>query len=79
MGLGMLIFSTSSRYVELIRQMQWIFESERKYTLQFMKSQQQRIVLFSRQGAKSQRKIIIRKWIQIIAYRLAVYRSEKGK
>ena len=45
-GLGMLILSTSNRYVELIHQMQRIFESERKYTTLFMKSQRQRIILF---------------------------------
>jgi lipid-binding SYLF domain-containing protein len=45
-GLGMLISSTSNRYVELIHQMQRIFESERKYSETFMKSQRQRIILF---------------------------------
>ncbi len=45
-GIGMLIMSTSRRYIELINQMQWVFQQEQKYTQYFFSCQQQRLRMF---------------------------------
>ena len=45
-GIGMLIMSTSRRYIELINQMQWVFQQEQKYTQHFFSCQQQRLRMF---------------------------------
>lgn len=45
-GIGMLIMSTSRRYIELIRQLQRIFDGGAQYTKHFMKCQHQRLGMF---------------------------------
>jgi len=45
-GIGMLIMSTSRRYIELINQMQRVFQQEQKYTQHFFSCQQQRLRMF---------------------------------
>ena len=45
-GLGMLIMSTSRRYIELIRQLQKIFNGDLAYSESFMDCQHQRLGMF---------------------------------
>ena len=45
-GLGMLIMSTSRRYIELIRQLQRIFDGDLNYSESFMNCQHQRLGMF---------------------------------
>jgi len=45
-GVGLIILSTSTRYIELIRQMQRIFDSDMKYEDYFMHCQRQRLGMF---------------------------------
>jgi hypothetical protein len=45
-GIGMLIMSTSRRYIELINQMQRVFQQEKKYTSYFFSCQKQRLGMF---------------------------------
>ena len=45
-GLGMLIMSTSRRYIELIRQLQRIFDGDPNYSESFMSCQHQRLGMF---------------------------------
>ena len=45
-GIGMLIMSTSRRYIELINQMQRIFQQDQKYTKYFFSCQHQRLGMF---------------------------------
>ncbi len=45
-GIGMLIMSTSRRYIELINQMQRIFHEEQKYGNHFVSCQKQRLGMF---------------------------------
>ena len=45
-GIGMLIMSTSRRYIELINQMQRVFQQEQKYTPHFYSCQHQRLRMF---------------------------------
>ena len=45
-GIGMLIMSTSRRYIELINQMQRVFGQERSYGDHFYSCQQQRLGMF---------------------------------
>ena len=53
-GIGMLIMSTSRRYIELINQMQRVFQQEQKYTAHFISCQKQRLGMF--------------KWVQTLLY-----------
>jgi len=53
-GIGMLIMSTSRRYIELINQMQRVFQQEQKYTAHFISCQRQRLGMF--------------KWVQTLLY-----------
>ncbi|NOX85249.1 MAG: DUF2721 domain-containing protein [Chlorobi bacterium] len=45
-GLGMIILSTSRRYIELIRQMQQIFDRNLEYDERFFKCQRSRLGMF---------------------------------
>lgn len=45
-GLGMIILSTSRRYIELIRQMQQIFDGNLNYDESFYKCQRERLGMF---------------------------------
>jgi len=45
-GIGMLIMSTSRRYIELINQMQSVFHQQQQYGTHFFNCQQQRLGMF---------------------------------
>ena len=45
-GIGMLIMSTSRRYIELIRQLQRIFDQNQSYSTFFIACQNQRLGMF---------------------------------
>ena len=45
-GIGMLIMSTSRRYIELIRQLQRIFDQNQSYSTFFITCQNQRLGMF---------------------------------